>query len=131
MANDHISYTREQRLRLFYRRMGASEPAARHDEAMAMLASALNDVEDEFSGVPFDEERAGTDGRMYPPSERYRNLSFSRPGIHCYFQTAHATFVSENGAIEIRPRRGRDLGTILFEKQGNDGRKVTDYDSSE
>lgn len=111
--------------------MKAAPPVATHDEAKALVDGTLNGVEDEFSGVPFDEERAGTDGRMYPPSEKFLDTKWSNRNVRCYRQTAHATFIAENGAIEIRPRRGHELGPIRFEKQGRDGRKVSDYDSSE
>jgi hypothetical protein len=116
-------------LELFKDRIRAKEPAANHDAAMASLSETLNSVEDEFSGVPYNPEEAGTDGRMYPPNERFRYRNWERSGVRCYRQVAHATFIADNGAVEIRNRRGTELGSILLEKPGSDGRKVSDYES--
>jgi hypothetical protein len=120
-----------QRLTIFFERLRAAHPAVNHDEAMALLSATLNSVEDEFSGVPYNPAEPGTDGRMYPPAEQFRYLKWERPGVRCYRQTAHATFVADNGAIEIRLRQGAELGEIRFEKEGADGRKVNSYDPSQ
>jgi hypothetical protein len=122
---------RFRRLEFFFDRLSAAEAAADHDAAMALLAATLNGVEDEFSGVPYNPEEPGSDGRMYPPNERFRYPKWERPGIRCYRQVAHATFVAENGAVEIRERTGSELGRIIFEKPGRDGRRVSDHDSVE
>jgi hypothetical protein len=131
MASDIPSLSKKERLLHFLHRLGEARPPANHDEAMALLASTLNDVENEFSGVPYDLEEQGTDGRMYPPNARFRFLKWERNGVRCYRQVAHATFVADNGAMEIRLRSAGDLGNAIFEKQGKDGRKVSQYDSSE
>jgi hypothetical protein len=118
-----------ERLKLFLQRLNAAKPAADHDSAMALIAATLVVVEDEFSGVPYNPDEPGADGRMYPPKVQFRYSAWERPGVRCYRHTAHATFVAANGAIEIRSRRGIDLGAVVFEKQGTDGKKVSDYDS--
>jgi hypothetical protein len=123
--------SKAQRLTLFIERLTAEAPASTHDEAMALLTTTLHGVEDEFSGVPYDPEEAGTDGRMYPPNERFRYPKWERPEIRCYRQVAHAVFIGANGAVEIRIRAGSDLGRIIFEKPGADGRRVSDDDSAE
>jgi hypothetical protein len=120
-----------QRLELFFDRLRAKESAVDHDAAMALLSNTLNGVEDEFSGVAYNPEEPGTDGRMYPPNERFRYPIWERVGVRCYRQVAHATFVAENGAVEIRARTRGELGRIIFEKPGRDGRRVSDYDSTE
>ena len=131
MASSDVPLSKRERLELFCRRLNDAEPAANHDEALALLARTLHDVEDEFSSVPYNPEEPGTDGRMYPPNDRFRYPKGERPGIRCYRQVAHATFVAENGAVEIRFRAGGSLGAIFFKKPGKDGREVSDYDSTE
>jgi hypothetical protein len=126
-----MTLPKAERLKLFFDRLQAKDPAVDHDTAMALIASTLKSVEDEFSGIPYNAEEPGTDGRMYPPDERFRYLKWERPGVRCYRQVAHATFVADNGAVEIRARVGSELSRIIFEKQGADGRRVNDYDSAE
>jgi hypothetical protein len=121
---------KSQRLLLFLDRLRDAESAVDHDAAMALLSSTLNGVEDEFSGVPYNPEEPGTDGRMYPPTERFRFPGWGHPGVRCYRQVAHATFVADNGAIQIHGRKGNELRQLLIEKPGSDGRRVSDYDSA-
>jgi hypothetical protein len=130
MADNEPRFSKRERLNLVYNRLDNEQPAANHDEALTLIARVLNEVEDEFSGVPYNPDEPGTDGRMYPPNTRFRYKNWERPGIHCYRQVAHATFIAENGALEIRSRSGTELGNILYEKPGKDGKKVSDYDSS-
>lgn len=129
VARDDV-LSKAERLAVFFDRLERAAPPANHDEAMQLLTVALNDVEDEFSGIPSDPSQSGTDGRMYPPEERFRYTKWERPGVFCYRQVAHATFVAENGAVEIRSRQGADLGSIAFEKPGKDKRKVSAYEST-
>jgi hypothetical protein len=107
-------------LKLFLERLHGAEPAADHDAAMLLIAATLMAVEDEFSGVSYNPDEPGGDGRMYPPKAMFRYTAWERPGVRCYRQTAHATFVAANGAIEIRSRRGNELGAAVFAKQGTD-----------
>ncbi len=134
-TNPNDFLPKAQRLEIFMRRLKERAPAASsHDEAMAMLAETLNQVEEEFSGAPYDPEEGGTDGRLYAPKEKYRRPEWERPGVRCYRQVAHATFVAENGAVEIRriefQDTGRVLGGIIFEKPGLNGRMVSNYGHS-
>jgi hypothetical protein len=122
--------SKRERLTIFFQRLEATGPVASHKEAMALLADTLKAVEDEFSGVPYNAEEPGTDGRMYPPDERFRYPKWEREGVACYRQVAHATFVTVNGAVEICLRTGNELGRVLFEKPGKDGKKVSAYDTS-
>ncbi len=131
MASDQSPLTIHQRLELFFHEIRARERAANHDEAMALISSTLNAVEDKFSGIPYNPDQRRTDGRMYPPDERWRYRNWERLGIRCYRQFAHATFIADNGAIEIRSRTGDELNEISFETEGKNGRKVSDYDSSQ
>ena len=131
MASNDPRLTKSNRLSVFYSRLGEAASAGNHDEGLALITKILHAVEDEFSGVAYNPEELGTDGRMYPPNVRFRYKDWERPNVCCYRQVAHATFIADNGAIEIRARLGADLGSILFEKPGQDGKKVSDYDSSQ
>ena len=67
---------------------------------------------------------------MYAPKEEYRRLEREWPGVRCYRQVAHMTLVAENGAIEMRElvkQGGKVNETVVCEKEGRDGRKVTDF----
>jgi hypothetical protein len=119
---------KEDRLALFFSFMQQMQPAGTATEELGIIALALNTIEDKHSGVPYNPDAAGSDGRMYPPDERFRYRNWERPGVRCYRQVAHATFVADNGAVEIRRRKGAELGEICFAKPGKDGRKVHDYE---
>jgi hypothetical protein len=125
------SLLRRARLEEFFRRLLAAPPVSNHEEAMQAMATILTAVEDEFSGIAYDPAETGTDGRLYPPKEQFRRPDSEWPGVRCYRQVAHKTFVAENGAIEIRAllRQGDAVvETVLLEKSGRDGRKVTDHE---
>ena len=124
------SVTKGERLLVYFTRMSNSQPATSHDEAMLLL-EMLNEIENELSEIPYDPDEPGTDGRMYPPNAMFRYKLWERSGVQCYRQAGHATFVADNGAIEICKRVGIILGQIIFEKPGRNDRKVSDYDSSE
>jgi len=115
------------RLDFAFDRLTVAAPATDHDEALRLIAAILNAVEDEFSGVPYNPDEPGSDGRMYPPDERFRYKNWQRLGVRCYRQVAHATFIADKGALVIRSRTGSKLGAILFDKPGCDGRTVEEY----
>jgi hypothetical protein len=128
-VSEPIPLTRRERLAIFFERLRAAEPASNHDAALELLATTLQSVEDEFSGVAYNPDEPGTDGRMYPPETQFRYVAWEKAEVRCYRQTAHASFIGMNGAVEIRTRRGSDLGIIVFEKAGKDGKKVTEDDA--
>jgi hypothetical protein len=107
------------RLRLFLARLAASPIAANHDQAFALIASVLNAVEDEHSGVPADPNNWRSDGRMYPPQADNARPSADLPGVIVYRSFAHRTLIASNGAFTII-----ELSTnkALIEKLGGDGK---------
>jgi hypothetical protein len=89
------------RLEFAFDRLTAAASATDHDEALRLIAAILNAVEDEFSGVPYNPDEPGSDGRMYPPEERFRYKNWERLGVRCYRQVAHATFIADNGGLSF------------------------------
>ena len=90
---------------------------------MNLLASTLNAVEDEHSGVSFNPDSWQTDGRMYPAlADRIRSVP-GRLGVSCLHHVRHLTFVAANGSIEIKDRA---TGEVVFTKTGTAGRGVWD-----
>src|SRR6266699_104053 len=102
------------RLAEFYRRLTAAPNASSHDEAFLLIDRTMNQVEDEMSGIPFDPARSFNDGRLYPPSPEFERES-KDPGVRCYAQRRHRTYIGSNGAIEIRSH----LDEVIFSKTGS------------
>ncbi len=104
MAHDGTKLSKPERLKLLFDRLTQCEPATDCDEALALISALLREIEDQFSGIPYDPAEGGSDGRLYAPVEHYRRPKAERPGVRCYWQVAHATFLADNGAIGMRPR---------------------------
>lgn len=115
-----MSLSKSERFREFLSRLQESPPASSHDEAFTLLSDTLNQVEDEFTDIPFQPDQWQTDGRMYPPEEDNAREVERRADVIRYRHKAHNTFIRDNGAIEIRDVNGE----LLFEKPGSDGRSV-------
>ncbi len=113
--------TKAARLRLFLARLTAAPAAASHDEALALIATVLNAVEDEHSGVPANPANWRTDGRMYPPQSDNARASADLPGVTGYRSVAHRTLIASNGALTIIEL---STNTVLIEKPGGDGKAV-------
>jgi len=62
----------QERLDEFFRRLDAAPAASQADDALALIARLLDDVEDEFSGIPKNANPGlKRGGRMYPPREDF------------------------------------------------------------
>ena len=85
-----------------------------------MVAEKLNEVEEEFSGAPFNPDNWQTDGRSYPPQEDNKRLVLGRPQMSRYRTVAHNVFIGVNGAIEIQTIHGN----VLLQKAGADGKQI-------
>ena len=112
--------SKAERFHEFLSRLEKSKPASSHDEAFKLLSDTLNQVEDEFTNIPFQPEHWQTDGRMYPPEDDNAREVEGRSDVIRYRHKAHNTFIRDNGAIEIQDVDGE----VLFEKCGSDGRGV-------
>jgi hypothetical protein len=104
----------------FLDRLAKATPASSHAEARDLLERTLNQVEDEYSGVPFDPNNWASDGRFYPPQDDKASEVERYPNVIVYRSKRHDTFIGQNGAIEIR---GVD-GTVELTKSGADGNGV-------
>lgn len=113
---------KEERFAEFLSRLSAIPPASTRPEAFGQIASILNRVEDELSGVPFDPTGWKDDGRMYPPQEDSVRET-SQPTVKRFRTRAHNVFLGENGAIRIEVVVSQE---IVFTKAGADGRNIPD-----
>ena len=113
--------SKAERLTIFIARLEACPAFTSQQEAMEGLASTLNGVEDEFSGVPFDPEAWESDGRMYPPQEDSARPDPLREGVTVYRSRGHSTFIGANGAVEIVVRKQGRLNATVYQREGADG----------
>jgi hypothetical protein len=111
--------SRKERLKIFLARLEASSPASNADDALKLLSTILNAVEDEFSGIPFNPESWIDDGRMYPPTEKNRRAE-ANPSLRRYRSARHNTYVGVNGSIRIEEVEG----VVCVDKAGLDGRRT-------
>ena len=105
--------------------MSAAPKVSSPDEALALLSQTLNEVEDEFSDVPYRPENWRTDGRMYPPQEDSRVKYPGRPSLRKYRSKGHYSFFGSNGSIRIELLDG----SVLIDKPGADGLKTQELDN--
>ena len=111
---------KRERLVLLIERLMKAPPARSADEAMALLASTLNGVEDEFTSIPYDPSLWKTDGRMYPPQPDSARDVPGRPDLTRYRSVGHNTYIAANGALRIDGLNGESL----LSKAGGDGNEV-------
>jgi hypothetical protein len=107
------------------KQLKAATPATSADEALALLAKILNQVEYEHSGVEYNADAWQDDGRMYPPKEDNRREVSDRPSLRRYRSAKHNTFIGLNGSIRIQDLEGKGM----LDKPGHDGRKTHDLDA--
>lgn len=117
--------SRAERLDRFIQTLAESPVASSEQDALRLLAAALNHSEDVYSGIPSDPSTRGTDGRMYPPQEDSRRSDTATPDVARYRTRAHNVFIGKNGAITIRNAIQLE-GPPLLRKPGSDGRFVED-----
>lgn len=116
--------SKAERFQEFLARMRAAPSPNSADDAFILLARTLNEVEDEFSGVPFQPELWRHDGRMYPPQEDSRVKSLENASLRKYRSKAHYTIFGLNGSIRIQTLQGE----VLLDKAGQDGRRAIELE---
>jgi hypothetical protein len=116
-----LQLSKQERLTIFFERLDEAPPASTHEVAYELLCDTLNSIEDEFNDVPFNPDNWQTDGRMYPPQPDRAYEVDGHPHLTRYKSFKHNTYIGDNGAIEVRSFPEE---TVLFSKQGADGRGV-------
>ena len=118
-----MAATKRERIDEILRRLRAASPFASGIAARAALQEIMKNVEDELSCIPENPNAAtaATDGRMYPPDDRFEIVSES-PRVRTFKQLRHRTSFGENGALRIV----RSDGTVEIELSGADGKTVSD-----
>jgi hypothetical protein len=118
---------RRERFEEMMRRVRELAPFVNGEQARTALQDVMRAVEDEFSGIPEDPDAhlaRTSDGRMYPPHDKYEIPSGSGR-IRAFRQIGHRTFFGENGALLIE----RLDGTSELDLSGADGKRITDLRS--
>jgi hypothetical protein len=88
-----------QRLNLFYQRLAEAESCASFNEAYDLLHKTMNEVEDEFSTIPFDATYPMNSERMYAPL--MDNAKPIDQNLTRFRNRFNYCFMSKNGAILI------------------------------
>lgn len=113
---------KKERFQIFLRRLKSAKCAASAEDALHLLSTILNAVEDEFSDIPHNPESWQDDGRMYPPQEDNRRQVAGHPSLCRYRSAKHNAFIGLNGSIRIETCDPKP--EILLDKPGCDGRKT-------
>jgi hypothetical protein len=105
------------------RRLSAAAPFESGVAARTALGDIMRTVEDELSGIPENPNAAiaQTDGRMYPPDDRFE-VETHCAKVRLFKQLRHRTFIGQAGAIQIV----RSDGTIEIDLAGSDGTTIAD-----
>lgn len=114
------------RLTEAFRRLTEAPEAATAEEIWVQFSNILNQVEDEWTTIPYNPVNWAADGRLYPPQGDNARSVPGHPHVRRYRSLGHNTFVGSNGSIEIR----QVDGTIEFQKAGSDGRYVWELGSA-
>jgi hypothetical protein len=119
-----VGESKRVRLDEIKRELTAAQPFGSLDEARAALVRIMDTVEDRLSGVtknPDSAESQITDGRMYPPDDRFETKQ-ECPTVRLFKQRAHRTYFGENGSLKIVTADG----SVELDFQGADGKSVSD-----
>jgi hypothetical protein len=113
--------TKHERIEEILRRLREAAPFSSLTEARAGLELIIRAVEDEFSGIPEnpDSPISGTDGRIYPPHDRFE-IETASPRVRTFKQLRHRTSFGENGALQITTA----AGTVVLDLAGADGKSI-------
>ena len=109
-----------ERLEIFLTRLQVCSPAGSAAEAFALIATILNETENELTKIPADPPMWKTDGRLYPPQADSARKVPGRPDVTRYVSLKHTIWIGANGAIRVAARDGR----LQLKKAGCDGRQV-------
>ncbi len=113
--------SKSERLTIFVTRLCAHPAFSDEREALEGIASILDEVEDEFSGVARNPAAWELDGRLYPPKGDIARPDPAREGVTEFRNRAHSTFIGKNGGVEIVLRNKGRLGDVIYRREGADG----------
>jgi len=113
--------TKGERVAKLVRRLEACPAAGSAEDALRLVTTVLEEIEDRYSGVPNDPSSPMADERIWPPIARDHFAIEGRPDLDGYRQRGRETILGANGAILIRTRRD---ARVILDKAGQDGRKV-------
>jgi hypothetical protein len=120
-----VVLSRRERVTEILRRFSRAAPFSNDADARAALEQIVREVENEHSGIPEDPNAhlaKTSDGRMYPPHDRFPFPSGSHR-IRGFVQTGHRTFFGDNGAVRIERRPD---GATAIDIPGADGKTIAD-----
>ena len=113
--------SKRDRFKVFIERLRAAPAVSSDIEAIMLLRAILNEVEDEYSGVPDNPANHTSDGRLYPPQDDAKRSVPGRLDLTRYRNRGHNTYVGANGAIFFVSADGRE---IVLAKSGHDGNLI-------
>jgi len=116
-----VTLDKRERFKIFVQRLMEARRAISAEDALMLLSTTLNAVEDEFTDILFDPSQWMSDGRMYPPQADSARDAPGRPDVTRYRSKAHNTFIAKNGAIRIEDLTG---SLVVLSKPGNNGKEV-------
>lgn len=118
-----MALSRSERVTEMFHRLFEAAPFSDGAQARAVLEEIMRKIENEHSGVREDPNAhlaTTSDGRMYPPHDRFAFFSGS-PRISAFGQTRHRTFIGDNGAVRIERRSD---GVAAIDISGADGKTI-------
>jgi hypothetical protein len=110
-----------ERIAEFFKQLRAASPCSTWNEAFDMVCTTLNQVENELTDIPYNQETSDTDGRLYPPLRENLRAVKGHPRVKRHRHRFHNTFFGDNGSVEIQVV---PTGAVSFAKLGKDGRGV-------
>lgn len=114
-----------ERLQIFYGRLAAAPPVSTAEEALAQINQTLDEVEDEFSGLPYDPPSWRVNRRLYGPDPAFERELPGWSTVRKFRQTEHSTFIGANGSFEIQwDKPSPRAGEVVFSKKGSDSKGV-------
>ena len=118
-----VMLSKQERLCYFIERLKNLPGMDSKESAQQQISDTLNEVEDEYSGVPYNPNRWEDggwkdDGRMYPVQADMERPSNVYHRVTIFRSVAHRTFIDSNGAFRIT-----DLdGLVVIEKGNSSGK---------
>jgi|GEM_PF-4554945 len=119
------SLTIPERLQIYFQRLRESPPARSANEAIDLVNAILDQVEDEYSGVPKNPNPGLTtpDGRMYPVQPDRIDPNPNVVGGYILTTRGNLIYIGPDGSIQIytrvrTPSSGSLPGDLLLDKTG-------------